>query len=406
VSAVATRPLTRARVRVGQRSETGPLACVIGDMDLVRPLGLAGIRCAVVARRWEAPWCSRYVRERIPWLDPWEQADELIEALLAFAARQAEPPVLYYQGDPEMLAIARHHDVLSGPFRFVFPEPRLVEALADKARFADVAEDLDLPVPRTRAIVADDPAAVDALDLRYPLVLKPTRHLAGWAAVNGTKAIDVPDERSLREVLRRAGAVSTKLILQESIPGPETRIESHHVYVDRSGELGGDFTGRKIRTEPARFGYSTAVEITDDQEVRALGWECVSKLGLRGVAKLDFKRDPDGRLWLLEINPRFTLWHLPGALAGVNLPALVFADLTGGRRPSPKAVRAGTTWCELRRDFEARKAAHIPALRWAAWALRADAKRSVALDDPMPFLAGVVGRRVVERVAAARASWK
>jgi len=126
---------------------------VIGDMDLVRPLGIAGIRCAVVARRWEAPWCSRYVRVRIPWRDPWEQAGELIEALLAFAARQMEPPVLYYQGDPEMLVIARHHDLLSGPFRFVFPEPRLVEALADKARFAGVAEQLDLRDHARRILV-------------------------------------------------------------------------------------------------------------------------------------------------------------------------------------------------------------------------------------------------------------
>ena len=102
------------------------------------------------------------------------------------------------------------------------------------------------------------------------------------------------------------------------------------------------------------------------------------------------------------MNPRFTLWHLPGALAGVNLPALVFADLTGRPRPSPEPVRAGTTWCELRRDFRARKADHIPAARWALWALRTNAKRSVAWDDPMPFLAGIVGRRVLERAAGGR----
>lgn len=32
-----------------QRTEA-PRACVIGTMDLVRPLGMAGIRCAVAAR--------------------------------------------------------------------------------------------------------------------------------------------------------------------------------------------------------------------------------------------------------------------------------------------------------------------------------------------------------------------
>ena len=47
----------------------------------------------------------------------------------------------------------------------------------------------------------------------------------------------------------------------------------------------------------------------------------MAALGLRGVAKLDFKRTAAGELVLLEVNPRFNLWHLPGAVAGVNLPA-------------------------------------------------------------------------------------
>src|SRR5215470_19812901 len=50
----------------------------------------------------------------------------------------------------------------------------------------------------------------------------------------------------------------------------------------------------------------------DEDLVDALEW-------LTGVAKPDFKRAPDGRLLLLEINPRFNLWHHLGAVAGVNL---------------------------------------------------------------------------------------
>ena len=59
----------------------------------------------------------------------------------------------------------------------------------------------------------------------------------------------------------------------------------------------------------------------------------VERLALTGVAKLDFKRDPQGNLRLLEINPRFNLWHHAGAIAGVNIPALVYADLAGLPRP-------------------------------------------------------------------------
>jgi predicted ATP-grasp superfamily ATP-dependent carboligase len=373
-------------------------------MDLIRPLGLAGIDCAVVASRGWAPARSRFTRARIPWLDPAAQAGALVQALLDFAASQDEPPVLYYQNDAAMLAISRGRDALGEAFRFLMPDAELVDALADKEGFAALAAQLELPVPLTRVIGADDPAAAAAVDLPYPVIVKPARHDPGWRTVSSSKAVQAGDFTALRRIAHELGPAAPRLVVQAHIPGPETRIDSYHVFVDAAGSIAGEFTGRKIRTHPAQYGYSTAVEITDDAEVRELGRECVWRLALRGVAKLDFKRDPEGRMWLLEVNPRFSLWHLPGALAGVNLPALVFADLTGRPRPPREPVRAGTTWCELRQDFQARKAEHIPALRWAAWALRADAKRSVALDDPMPFLAGIVGRRVLERAAGVRLS--
>jgi predicted ATP-grasp superfamily ATP-dependent carboligase len=234
------------------------------------------------------------------------------------------------------------------------------------------------------------------------VIVKPAKHVAGWPRVSGSKAVEAGDRAALARVVRQLGAATPLLVVQARIVGPESRISSYHVYVDAAGAIAGEFTGRKIRTLPPAYGYSTAVEITDDPEVRRLGRECVRALALRGVAKLDFKRDPGGRLWLLEVNPRFSLWHLPGALAGVNLPALVFADLASRPRPAARRVRAGTTWCELRGDYAARKAQRISALRWAAWALRADAKRSLALDDPMPFVSGVMGRRVRRRIGAER----
>src|SRR5439155_1128342 len=84
-------------------------------------------------------------------------------------------------------------------------------------------------------------------------------------------------------------------------------------------EVMGEFTGRKIRTAPRRYGFSTYVEITDEDEVRRLGHSILERIGFSGVAKVDFKREPrTKRLYLLEINPRFNLWHHAGAAAGVS----------------------------------------------------------------------------------------
>src|SRR3712207_5327440 len=83
------------------------LACVIGDMDLVRPLGLAGIRCAVVSSPGAEPRFSRFTRAALDWVDSWEQADELLAALLRFAEAQSGPPVLFYGQDRDLLLVSR-----------------------------------------------------------------------------------------------------------------------------------------------------------------------------------------------------------------------------------------------------------------------------------------------------------
>ncbi len=129
-----------------------------------------------------------------------------------------------------------------------------------------------------------------------------------------------------------------------------------------------DFTGRKVRTAPRTYGFSTYVEITDDQRVRQTGRDLVTRMGFHGVIKLDFKEDSrDGRLVLLEANPRFNLWHHPGAIAGVNLPALVYSDLVspGSVRPEVRRARAGVRWMWAFADLrEYRQAGERPGLPW------------------------------------------
>jgi predicted ATP-grasp superfamily ATP-dependent carboligase len=169
-------------------------------------------------------------------------------------------------------------------------------------------------------------------------------------------------------------------------------MESYHVYIDEAGKLVAEFTGRKIRTRPAAFGDSTALEITAAPDVAKLGREVVERIGLRGVAKVDFKRGANGRLYLLEVNPRFTLWHHLGARAGVNVPALVYDTLVGRVRPPVERARAGVRWCKVWSDYPAARANGIPSLPWLRWALGCEAMSGIAWNDPLPLLRAAVWR--------------
>ena len=363
----------------------GGLACVIGGMDLVRPLGLGGIGCAVVAQPGRSTRYSRFTRAVIEWADPWREPAVLLERLMRFGSAEPEQPALFYEGDWDLLLVSRSRERLRGAFRFVVPDAQLVEDLVDKRRFQALADRLALPVPESRHV---SPGEVDPRDLglSFPVIVKPvTRQMATWVPIAGrAKALRADTQRELSAIWPRFADAGFDVIVQKLVPGPETRVESYHVYVDESGEVVGEFTGRKIRTYPAAYGFSTALEITDAPDVGRLGRELVSRLGLCGVAKLDFKRDPAGELRLLEVNPRFNLWHHPGARAGVNLPALVYRDLMGLPRGPLRRARAGVRWVYHRDDARAARQAGIPLRRWLPWALSAEAKSGVTLDDPMP----------------------
>ena len=381
-----------------------PLACVLGGLDLMRPLGLANIPCAVVVVDDDAVRHSRFAVAQIAAPAGHDDRDALADALIRFAEDQPQPPVLFYENDEDLALVSEIRDRLGAHLRFVVADRAVVDVLLDKARFQAAAERLGLPVPRGQILRAG--GTPDELDLEFPIVVKPlSRRFGAWSQLTDAKALRVESDEALRRAWQRLAAAGLDYVAQELVPGPERHIESYHVYVRADGTVAGEFTGRKIRTGPAELGHSTALETTHAPDVAALGRDVIDGFGVRGVAKVDFKRDPAGRLRLLEVNPRFSLWHHLGAVAGVNLPAQVYEDLTGGMHPTAGAARAGMIWSNLPADRRAAREAGLSTAAWLQWALRVDAKSPIAWDDPMPFLRGRVWprvRRVIPRSAGSR----
>jgi CelD/BcsL family acetyltransferase involved in cellulose biosynthesis len=268
------------------------LACVMGDMDLLRPLALAKIPCAVVSRPGVPTLYSRYAQSRLAWGDYEANVDGLLDSLIRFGKAQSEPPALFYEEDGQALLISRHRERLAQAFRFVVADAALLENLLDKARFQALAERFGLPVPAARCF---DPAALEPseLGLRFPLIIKPLTRLDRWNDTFGLrKALCAENLETLRALWPQLRGSGLTLLAQEFIPGSEARIESYHCYVDSERRFAGEFTGKKIRTYPSSYGHTTALEITDAVDVRQLGRDIVERLALTGVAKLDFKRDP------------------------------------------------------------------------------------------------------------------
>ncbi|MGZ6642127.1 MAG: carboxylate--amine ligase [Solirubrobacteraceae bacterium] len=383
-------------------ASTSPLSIVMGDVDMVRALGIAGIRSAFLGPPEAPARFSRHVSAALPWIDQWRDPDAAVAALLGFARAQREPPVLYPQTDAALLLTSRHREALAGACRFALADPALIEQLVDKGRFQDLARRHDLPVPPAQRLRPSSLRVAPELDLSFPFVVKPAVRVGTWHEVaNDGKAMHLTGPAEWAAAWPRLANLPCDVIVQQLVPGPETAIESYHAYIDTDGATAGEFTGRKIRTFPSRYGFSTAVEVCDVRDVRELGRDVLSRLGLRGVAKVDFKRDPGGRLHLLEINPRFNLWHYPAAIAGVNLPALVYADLIGARRPAIRRARGTVSWCTPLTDLRAAHGEGMSVLAWLRWVRRCEVRSGLSRQDPMPFVRGMLWRALWSRIRRA-----
>ena len=247
----ATDPTTPAALRRLRCAQS--LACVMGDMDLLRPLALAGIPCAVVSRPGVPSLYSRYAQSRLAWNDYADNTDGLVDTLVRFGKAQARTAGTVLRGGRTDLVgfAASQAPGASVPLR-----RRRRDAGRRYARQGALPGVRGTSRPAGAGGAAFDPAAIEPaeLGLAFPLIIKPLTRLDRWNDTFGLrKALCAENIEALQALWPRLHAVGLELLAQEFIPGTEARIENYHCYVDAHGRIAGEFTGRKIRTYPLSY---------------------------------------------------------------------------------------------------------------------------------------------------------
>jgi D-aspartate ligase len=372
-----------------------PWACLLGDISMVRALGKSGFRVAVAtANPFTKSTRSRYCKDVVE-IPGWQKSPEdTLTALINWAKKHDAMPVLFYQEDLDVLWLSRFRDRIRQYFRIVLPDRELVEDLVDKSRFYPRAAECGIPIPETQII--SDSGLIKKLcseRTKFPCIIKPIIREVAWhrnVREGNQKALHIADRKELEEALEKLLDSLDSLIVQDAILGGEENILSYHAYVNEHSKIVMEFTGAKIRTHPRQYGSSTYLEIADDPEVSDLGRSVVEKLGFTGVLKVDFKRDEQsGKLFVLEVNPRFNLWHHIGMLAGRSIPEAVYRDCVGIKNVgSTPAFRNGTRWIRPRKDLRAfgeyKLHGQISAAQWLYQVLTADINEGFQFSDPGP----------------------
>jgi D-aspartate ligase len=359
-----------------------------GSLAVARSLGRHGIPVCFITDDHPLPRFSRYVERSFTWPGPGHEM--ALETLLDLNRRhRLEQWVLFPGGDAEGRFVAQQSAALSAAFRVITPPWETLQWAQDKRLMYQHAQSLGIAVPRSY------PAAnlqhLARLDLRFPVILKPTVRHDGNAFTNA-KAWRIDDRAMLLDGYALASALvgEQAVLVQELIPGTGAT-QFSYAGVWHQGSPVGSLVARRTRQFPIDFGFtSTYVETVETPEVEAAASHFLRSLNFSGLVEIEFKHDArDQSFKILDVNARTWAWIGLGATAGVDFPYLAW-ELAHGRSSAPVRGRTGVAWMHVSRDVVAACQEMLAGTLSETQYLKSWAKplvcATLAADDPLPGL--------------------
>jgi len=380
--------------RAHRNGRREPGAVVVGGdyqgLGIVRSLGRRGINVVVVDDERSIARHSRYTTEALLVPDLRNEKSTVDTLLRLCRERELDGWVVYPTREETVAALARHRGELSECYRIATPRWDVTKWAWDKRNTYRRAAELGIPTPRTwYASQLDDLRLIDG---EPPFAIKPAikEH---FIYETKCKAWRADSRAELQTRFREAAALvgTGEVIVQELIPGSGRR-QLAYCALFKDGRSHSSMVVRRLRQHPPEFGRaSTFVETVDLPELEELSERFLRSIDYYGLVELEYKHDErDGRFKLLDVNARTWGYHSLGQRAGVDFPALLYADQLG-ERFQPRRATPGVRWVRLATDIPTGllEIGHRR-LGWRAYLrslLRANTEAVLSLRDPLPSLA-------------------
>ena len=323
--------------------------------------------------------------------DPVHQPDKLVQFLLNEGRRLQNPGIIFPATDAFVLFLSRYRDDLSKYFRFALPSSNVLEAIVNKRRQYELAEQVGTPYPPTFYPETMDDVQRIKNEVEYPAFIKPYYgHLWREKFGGNHKGFKVFTPQELLTRFEEIFPTGLQAMVQSLILGPNTNHYKVNVYMNTVGEPLAVFTLRKIRQYPTEFGVGTLVESVHYPELVDLGLKFFEGIGYRGIGSIEFKKDErDGKLKMIELNPRLWWQNIQATVCGINFPLIQYLDLTGQLPVLQTTFPEGVKWWDAQADFQAFwdyfRRGELSVFEWIRSWIGAKAFNTFAWDDLGPF---------------------
>ena len=249
-----------------------------------------------------------------PYLCPHPATDgeQWVKYMRNLSRELGEKPVFIPAADVFVTAWGLHAGELEDCY-IVSPEAaQLQSSLTSKETQYALAERHGFPCPRMAYVQSESDLKDFARDARFPCLIKP-RSQSEWSALPAGNPLqslkivvaDAPEE--LLASYRLAEPYRPEAVAQEVIQGPGGLKRYHLSVLGKGSRILSSCALKSVRDHPPLANMPSIFRPCEDDELTSLCEAFLQAIGYRGICEFEMKRDArDGKIRLIEINPRFS----------------------------------------------------------------------------------------------------
>lgn len=329
------------------------IGCHVNGLGVIRSLASMQFQIAAMFYNKNVDFAhtSKYVYEKIKVPHPRKEESEFVRFLIQNSERW-NGALIIDTNDDVTIALSKNKEKLSEYFQIATPEWSVVQKLVEKTETYQLAEDCQVPYPRTLVPETLDDLQKLREQISYPCILKPSIGHIFFSEFKSKnfKAANFEELESKFRICLKSGHA---MMVQEIIPGPDSNIYQCAMYINSIGKTAAAFFLRKVRQNPPQFGVArVAISEESIPLIKEHTERMLSRIQFRGIMHSEFKKDPrDDVFKLMEINARIPRANWLSAYCGINLPWIAHKDLIEKEQLEINDYKKNVYWIEISKDI-------------------------------------------------------
>lgn len=307
------------------------LGAYVNALHIIRNLGSRDIPVICISKNSDVIGKKSKYTSQFFNVDYVADEEALYNALILIGKQLKKPGVLYPTADEHVQVLTDYYSELS-KYYYVAVNPDNNEKVTSKEYQYKLCDEIGVDYPRSFYLKSENDVEnfySNHNEIQYPIIIKPFSKVD--ASQNLFRVKEIHNEEQLQKVKALiSDNIKVGFLVSEIIPGEPDQLWTYGSYCSDNSEVIAGFSGKKLTQRPYYFGVFSTARYEKNDRVEEQSKKLLKAINHIGLSQVEFKYDyRDDKFKLMEINPRYWMWHGIGVKDNMSLALVHFYHITG-----------------------------------------------------------------------------